>query len=423
RNDLLQALGLLGSRQLDGTVLQAMTVNGPKSGLTIDKLCDTGRIEEEFTSEFEFDTGRLLEILALQGKSVGLALARSAANSLRRFQISGPQLGLDKRAIVDVIVDVDRVIERNPSPKTEQDIYLLKDRFEIGYRLGANFGIYKDFIYTRAFTLVYPVRSVHESELDNGFIVNALLPIHLRNGNVPENFVLMTEHYFESGAGIQIENPELLISPVLIVGGSRIRLWRSIFDHRDPSHYTLYRDRSDFLQTKLEALLRVFIFKLPVFKSLHSWGTATGRGSVFTAAELASKEGNDSIVAAMVDGDFRRIEPRERQFDLTNTFSAKERHWKFLFWGGTRTRELDQIVLKSPEAVRTGIQFKTMSESDRNILGNREQKSASVETFTDAKKPGQYQLNVRVMSYDAATQEKHLEHRYLSFINGLSVTG
>ncbi|MES2965747.1 MAG: hypothetical protein V4760_17835 [Bdellovibrionota bacterium] len=423
RNDILQGLDLIGARQLDGSLLQLLPATGPQASFDIDKLCDTKQVAQEFTSEFELDTARIIQIVARQAQHISAGLARSGVNKMRRFQLSGPQLGLDKRAIVDVIFDVDRVIERNPDPKTEQDVYLLKDRFEIGYRLGANFGIYKDFIYTRAFTLVYPVRSVREAELNNGFIVNALLPAQLRMGNVPENYVLMTEHYFESGTGIQIENLDAFISPVFIAGGSRVRLLRSIFDHRDPAHYTLYRDRSDFVQGKLEALVRLYILKIPVFKALNTWGTATGRGSVFTAEELAAKEGSDSVLAAMVDGDFRKIEPRERQFALTNSFSNKVRDWKFLFWSGQRTKDLEQIVLTSPDVQRDGIQFKTMRESDRNVLGNREQKSVSVETYTDVSKPGQYQLNVRVMSFDTATDEKHLDGRYLSFINGLSVTG
>lgn len=423
RNDLVQSLGLVGARQADGRVIQLIPLSGPKENFTMDKLCDMKAVEAEYTSALQFDVPQIAEVVQRAGRKFGLELTRKGINSMRRFQFSGPQLGLSEHLIGDVIVDIDRTIDRNPNPTTEQDIYLVKDRVEIGIRLGALYGIYKDFTYTRTYTLVYPGRSVKESELTNGFIVNLLLPFDVEKGKLPEKYVLMTEHFLENGLGIQIENPEALISPVLIAGGSKIRLWRSVFDHRDPSKFLLYRDRSNFQQTKLEALARLFIFKIPVFKALNQWGVTSGRGAIFTSQDMTDPRIAKAVFAAMTDGDVESVEGRESRFELTNDFSSKERHWQFLFWSGNREKALDQIVMKADGNSERRIQFRTMRDSTRNFLGNKEHKSASVEAYADATKPGRYQINVRVMSLDQVTQEKHMESRYLSFMNGLSPDG
>lgn len=423
RNGIVKGFGLVGARQADGTVIQLIPQNINRADYTLKKRCDMEQVAEQYTSAFEMGLPQIANVIKIASRKFGLDFARKSINSLRRFQISGPQLGLSEHLVSDVIVDIDRTFERNPNPTSERDIYLLKDRVEIGFRLGAVYGVYKDFTYTKSYTLVYPARSIRDAELNNGFLVNLLLPLSIERGDVPEQYVLMTEHYIESGTGVQLENPDWLISPVLRVGGARVRLWRSIFDHRDPSHYVLYRDRSNFVQAKLEAMLRLFIFKLPVFTELHKWGVTTGRGSIFTAEELSKSEHSEALFSAIRDGDFKSISERERKFELTNAFDVKERRWNFLFWSGTRYKELDQIVMTEKDMSQSRIQFRTMSDSSKNFLGNKEQKSVSVEAFADAAKPGQYQLNVRVMSWDSVTQEKHMENRYLSFINGLSIDG
>src|SRR5690606_9612077 len=124
-----------------------------------------------WTQSFEGHLGTLLAPLRRSITSALITTAQGAVNGTRRIVLSPNNVSLEPNIIAEVILDLRREIKRNPNPSSEQNMYIVKDHMEVGLRTGVKFGIYKDAIYTRAFTLTYPTRSMNEARMNNEFIV------------------------------------------------------------------------------------------------------------------------------------------------------------------------------------------------------------------------------------------------------------
>lgn len=422
RNDLVRHLGLLGERQRDGKQIQLLSVATDKSQYEYGARCNNSEIQSQYTTPFEFDLETLLQPI---GRSIWrnlLDLARDSIGGTKSLVLSSAQFERQLSGISEVTFALKRDIERNPSPTSEKDIYLVRDGFEVGLRLGVQYGLFVDTIYKRKFSLVYPARSLAEARLNNGFIFNLLLPNNIRKGLLPDSFVLKTEHYLEIRKGLETNWGLVSVAPVIEAASGKVKLWRSIYDHRDPKKYILYRDRSDFSQESLKGFLRLSLIKIPVFRSLSSWGQAVGKGVIFSEDEVRGNSKIESdIVQAIGSGDFSGIESKEKSFFITNHFERSSKDWKFLFWSGGADKKLDRVDLFVDGEDQKSIHYKTSQQNAWAFFSAKERRKLSVEVYSSLDGKEQFQLNISVIGVDPKTQDKEMGNQYLSFINGLAV--
>lgn len=269
RNDLVRSFDLVGERGDDGQQIALIPVDLSPERISYDLACDDSAIEQDFTSDFDFDLDYLLKPFVITVLRGFLDIARGVLNDAREISIGPSRLGLSSHAIAEVLFNVKRAYERNPTPTSEQDLYIFQDHFEIGLRLGASFGVFKDATNIRRFSVSYPVRSVEEGRLKDYFIADLLLPLHVSQGKLPAKYVLLTEHYIEHATGIEVEAGTGMAAPNLEAKVARVLLLRSFLDHRDPERYILYRDRSRYTEVSLELYARIGLLELPVLGTLR----------------------------------------------------------------------------------------------------------------------------------------------------------
>jgi hypothetical protein len=424
RNNLLQSLGLVGARQDDGTTITLLPVATDHEAFSLKVVCESNPNKKEILDHYQFTaTNDIIRPILFTLKRQLFTLAQTATSGERRivldsrkFKISSP------RPVGEIIININRTIERNPAPTTEQDLFLVKDHMELGVRAGVAVGPYADLIERYSWELAYPARSAYEGSINNGFIVNVLLPRDAREGKLPDSYVLKTEHSFGVETGIEAENLGAAVTPGLKAGVSQIKLWRSIYDHRDGQRAVLYRDRQKLTQADFDIFARVLILKLPVFDQLKNWGAATGKGVILSAEDLTDPAVSNMVDDAVVQGDFSALASKETDFFSDDSFNHSLKKWSLILFRGTTEKRMDRIEINTDQK-KNVIQFKTSKGSTSFLPAARLEKTAAVELFADPASPSTMELQVSVMGTNSNTSDKDLAQRYLRFVNGLSVDG
>lgn len=421
RNDLVHHFGLLGETTPSGPI-RMLSVNQQLLEVGFDDHCDQKQIAADgFTEDFDFDMGKILHVVADSLAGMLTDTATAAINGQRKIVIAADRLQLNPFFVTEVILNPRREIERNPNPTSQHDLWIVKDHLEIGLRLGAGFGIYKDVVRSWGYTLAYPVRTQDEGRYKNNFLVNVLLPLNISRGNLPSSYVLQTSHYLESGQGVNIDNRLAVISPGLRLGfADKVYLWRSIIDRRDPARTVVYRDKATYAQTIAEAFVRLGPVKLPFMDDLHKWGSANGKGVIYNST--LSPQQYSSVLKAVANGDFSEIAHLEQSFALANKFDHRARTWNLLIVSGRSDRRMDQISL-SGGADKQVIQYAVSKEKTDGIplITSKETRRLQVEVYTN---PGdtsnQFQVQLSAIGVDRNTTARELSEAYLNFINGLA---
>ena len=424
RNDLITNFNLVGQKDRAGRTLEIMPLILTPEQMEFDLACKPADLEGS-TVDFNFSTDFLMRPIYRSALNALMGMATSTINSSRNITFHDAELEFRGNIISQMIFDLRREVEQNPNPKSENDLFIVRDHFEIGMRLGAAFGLYKDFLYTRTYSLAYPVRTREEARLNNGFIVNVLLPRDVRTGNLPPKYVLHTDHFFQSGIGIDADDVTKPIALTIRAKLSKARVLRSIIDHRSDEKIVIYRDRTDYSEAFLRAFVRAGVVKLPLLTTFAQWGSASGAGSVITKADLdADPTLEKSIHAAATTGDFSGLKVKEEDFFLRNRFEARNFNWSFIFWRGQTDSRLDRISIdrEGDNDDENLLQFRTNRSRSWSFLGRSEKKTVTAEVLATPDQKS-YQLKLKVGCLDSSTKDKELEDNYLFFINGLSVTG
>lgn len=423
RNDLVTALRLEGSPSSNGAPIKLLPVDLRSTTINFDLVCDEEELAREHTSNYDFDLDFLLRPVAKTALRALLDTARGTLNDTRHITLNHAEAGFDASIIAQVILNVSRTYEKNPFPTSEEDLFIFQDHMEVGLRLGGSYGAFKDAVYSRHFTLSYPARSVEEARLKDGFIANIFLPLDVAHGKLPKKYVLKTEHHFESGAGVELDNMGSLVSPTLRARGARILLLRSFLDHRDEGQYLIYRDRAKYDEASLKLFARIGFLKLPLMETLKQWGSSTGVGSRFKAAEALDPTTSIDIQKALLEGDFQGLKEVESKFRLRSNFRQTGSGWDLVFWRGHRENRLERIRVFDAEENqrRDGLQYRARRDRSWSFLGTKERREFLVEVFSAPNvRDTTMHLNVVVRGLDTNTTDKEMENNYLFFVNGLS---
>jgi hypothetical protein len=424
RNDLVQHLNLIGETLPSGKKIALLPMTATEEELNYDLKCDKEEIAKDYGTVFDYNSSSLVKPIA---KGLGIAIAdltRGLINSSRTYTLADSELGFVKSQIAQVILNFRREIERNERPTSEKDIYIVKDHLEVGLRLGVAYGAFADATYTRSYTLAYPMRTMAEARTNNGFLVNVLLPRDIRNGNLPEQYVLKTEHFIENGAGVEFDNLGSPVSVGVRAKVSKVMLMRSILDHKNPQKITVYRDSANFPQLAYRAFLKLAILRLPFLEGQKNWGHAYGAGSVFTSEQLAQNPGlQDQIDLAVTTGDFTGVAPHETKFQVDDKFNNGESKWNLLFFGGTKNTRLDVLSVGSTGEQTETIQYRMDRSNKATFFGNTERRNIRVEVYSDPKQiSNDVELRLTVSNFDSNTRDKDLGDKYIRFINELSTS-
>ncbi len=414
RNDLLKHLSLIGQNDRNGNVIAEIPVS---SDTDFHKVCSPEDLEEA-TLDFDWNAGVVTKP-AFRAAFNGLTdLAVNAIGQTKHITLSGAEIGFEGGLISQVILNLRREIETNPKPKSASELYIVRDHFEVGMRLGYSFGIYKDYVYSRAFSMSYPVRTKEEARWNNGFIVNFLLPKNIKEGKLPEKYVLHTDHFIERGYGVDLDNMTNVVSLTVRGRASKARLMRTVLDHRNKDKVIIYRDRTDYAEVLMRTFARLVLVRLPLMTTYKRWGNSSGAGSVLTKEELQ----NVDIQKAVVNGDFSELFTKETQFQMSNQFREQDLNWNLIFLRGRNSARFERIHLEHDGVSDEFVQYRTSRMNSWNFINGSENRTTAVQVLAE-KGDGNFQLKVTNVVVDTNTRDNELEDDYLRFVNNLSPDG
>lgn len=414
RNDLLHHLGLIGQNDRNGNVIAEIPVS---SDTGFHQVCQPSDLEDS-TVDFDWNSDVLTKPVLRASMNALTDLAVTTIGQTRHITLSGAEIGFESGVISQVILNLRREIEINPRPKSANELYIVRDHFEVGMRLGYSFGLYKDYAYSRAFSLAYPARTRQEARWNNGFIVNLLLPKEIQKGKLPEKYVLHTDHFFERGYGIDLDNMTEPVALTVRPRYSKARIMRTIVDHRNKDRVVVYRDRTQYSEVLLRSFVRLVLVKLPLVTTLSRWGNSAGAGSVLTAKDLETID----LTRVVVGGDFSELYEKEKKFQIQNQFQQQDFNWNLVFLRGRNFGRLETIQIEQDGSTDEFMQYRSSHMSSWSLISGSESRTSAVQVLAE-KGEGNFQIKVTNHILDSSTHDGELENEYLRFINNLSPDG
>lgn len=261
--------------QLYDWVERPETLQVNRNLTTSDSRVQEGELVDGLFPEFhqDFDGGMVKRLKPyLQGLSHLLyGGGRLLLSSFNGLDIAPLELGIDNGLIKRVLFGYNRSIERNQKPTGPDDRYLVKDTFKIGFRLGSGLVISGDVSYVKEYTLIYPVKSRAEGELQNKFILNLLLPYDVHADKLPDQHVLVLSDSLEGRGRIKIGNAMSVIGQS--VSTSEINLGRTYVSQKTPDKAFVFTDASLFTELAYRISLELGAIGIPVFRHALRQGT------------------------------------------------------------------------------------------------------------------------------------------------------
>jgi hypothetical protein len=437
RNQLVQAFDLVGEATPSGAIalLDVDRHISTADGHVVDGELIDGVFEgatQDFDSYWEEFLGPVWE----QVKLAGVGVFQQTIGSVPGLIFDEDSVGLPKGLLIGVYITIKREVEENPIPTGDHDYYLVRDRMLLGLRVGGEFLATATVGYWRSYTLVQPAGTREEAHSIGGTILNVRLPYHVWKDQLPENYVLLRESYYDVRAGATTQWLDGRLPPVGATWtGGAVRISRDVLSQKD-GQTLAYQDASNYVDSRLDAWLNLVILRLPLAGASGRTGTLKGRLFVLpTEAVREEPAWSDALSRLIRDGDFSGIEGRTSGLNVHSDFWAADGFAGLFILAGQSTATRNDRVTLTPIPGPAGLsqpagaeqrfsQYRTGSRGFWAFLDlgeNRLQTVTSV-TRSDGIRTG-WETPQIVSTYfqrDRNTFDDELGEGYLRFVNGIA---
>ena len=432
RNDLVKAFGLEGEVVSSGKTIEKISIN--KNLTTADGVVVEGKLKKTTIPGYTQDFGHYIQqafqpFTSYLNKLI-IKETQGVIGVVNRITVDPVDIGADRGLIAQVIVNISRDVERNPHPTSDDDMFLVKDHYELGFRLGYGLVLSGEAAYVKRFTLVYPVRTEAAGLLHQNTLIDIFLPFRVFAKKLPEKYFLIREDYLETRGRVRFPMDTLIGTEGTF---SRVLLGRSFATNRYEDSMLVYNDTTVYSELAFRVFMELGIVKLPFARASEEFGGRINGTLYLVPNEDISQDQvlSMGIGRAIVKGDYIELEDYIREISIHDMFEASS--YKFTLLGllkyerRTRTDEIrivDKDVLHGTVRERYLFQHKYYKKRSWRFFDNGETHSVNIDTFHGvAPEEGQDLGRVVHLSYfvnDKNTKNKELEEGYLKFINGIS---
>jgi hypothetical protein len=383
----------------------------------------------DFITDFDYS---LSDVLNPMGKSFLNTLSDASTwlvGQAKTYNIQAPEIGIDVGLVADILFNVKREVEENPQPTNHMEKYLVKDTFLVGFRLGANFGVFADTELIREYTLVYPVRSVEDARYQKGFIVNILMFKDLiTRQDLPEKYVLSTDHYINYRTGLRLDPQGQPIAPRIDAGIQRVHLLRSVLDHKDENNVRVFRERSNATELFLKAYVRLLILRIPVLSAVTGMGNSVGYGYEISKEEFGNNSFVNAVKDAVTNGDFATLDSKKKAFRFTNKFKNSSFDLGPVGMSYNKRRSADHIYAvknDSNDWEKVNDQVELYTKSGVTLLWPKELREKRLRVYSNQASNGdvEYSFDSSFSIEDSNTKTAELQNIYLKNLNKASRSG
>ncbi len=441
RNQLVEAFRLLGVKTPQGKAIELLPVDTKLT--TDDGRVVNGRLMqsnfEGYTQDFgnSFQEGLRPTLKGIEHQVIDFL--RTNLNSLDTIDIPAEDFGLDDGIISKVILSLDRSITFNPHPSSTDDVFLVRDTFKVGFRLGFGFVVSGDAAFIKKYTIIYPVKSRSEGEYQGHFFLNLFLPYQIMTKTMPKRHVMISEDYLEGRGRIKVGLDNVIpITPVNLsssLSASKIYLKRTLINKKYEEKVSVYEDKSIYNELAFRISASLWHLKLPIAKIQSSNGEINRFVYEVRNDEVASnKDLADALESAIrynqLD-DLNRFVPKRK---IHSDFDRSVR--RFGFFNFLQVKSLlrfDDIDvtdnLDDPDNLLEyeKLQLQSLRQLSWNLFDNGEAHDIEV-TFSSKVKASETKdggkeldspwIHLSFQHSDKNTRNFELEKGYINFVNG-----
>ncbi|MDZ4663165.1 MAG: hypothetical protein SGJ18_16260 [Pseudomonadota bacterium] len=357
-------------------------------------------------------------------KAIGKTGLELGTCGLEKLSLEPVWFGWDKGVVVEVLVSICRDVVKNPEPKDDTDIWLVRDIVKLGLRGGFGLVVVGDVSLIKQFTLVYGAGTKQEAKNGYDKILNVLLPLEVQSGNLPNKYVLIREDYI--APRVRIRTDDINWFPIgADLTDTQYFLNRTVVTNRGDNNIIFYQDKSIYNEIATKLFFDLQVTRLSFFK--HSKIIAGGMtGAAWSINEKSIGENSVSkqiLTEVIRTGDFSKIGSVKgiQEFQI-NAKILNSTFWGLNFLGfyGVESKErTDFVQVEGPNGEGKQEFFKDTIERKRgwSFFGLSENDLFSVKGYLA--KSGAV-VSLEVVLSDSDTESAELDNGYHKFLNGLT---
>lgn len=197
RNELVKVLGLEG-QHVRGNPVTIMPVNMKLS--SSNGAVKNGKIVKSKVDGYQTELGDYFDGLVVRPavealKRMGKMAIQKGLCGVQKISVDAVFVGISNGVVAEVLPTVCRDYVKNHNNKSDKDIWLIRDQVTLGIRGGfAVEGLAVENDVVAKYTLIHGARTEQEAINADDKIINALLMLDVKHGNLPEQFVLLREY-------------------------------------------------------------------------------------------------------------------------------------------------------------------------------------------------------------------------------------
>lgn len=420
RNQLVKAFQLVGEQLPSGGRLELLPVDRAveQRAVPSEKHGVPG-YSVDFSPEVKsMVTDPLMEKIQRGLKSGAINLI-GAVNSI---SLEPDWFGWDDGVIARVILNVNRTIVKNPSPKSYADAYIVRDDFKIGARLGYGMVISGDVAYVRGYSLIYPAATRAEAMDRPRYLLQILGSSYSQaQAQLPPGHILIHESYLEGRGRLNIDGGPISIGYEASL--SRFDLTRSLISRRHQDRIVLVEDESLYTEMAQRIYTKLLLLKITHFK----WSDQNGQVNR-DAYELPVDKGSliDEVIFA---NDFSGVKEKAQRRKLKSDFWQQVTEINLLgFWKKKKIIRRDLIEVATQDESGQWVQGRTKlvvdvgAEQNWRLVLDGEDHIKRVH-FSSDMSGSQFAdplLRISFTHHDRNATVDEFENGYISFIDGLA---
>lgn len=431
RNQLVKAFDLTGETLPNGKVIGLMPYNSKLT--TPDKIVVDGKLNIfRLPGYKQFFGPRIKELipLILQNiRDVVVDMTVEGLSAIRYIKLNPQWIGVETDAISRIRVKMDREIEPNPFPTNEDDQFLVRDTLSLGVRLGYGKFLSGDVSYIRKYTVVSPVRTMHDARFHKHFIISLALADRIKKFTSKQRFAAVVEDILEFRGRLKAR-PEDGAGLGADAALSKIYLDRYFISRRQPDKLIYFEDDGHLRQLAYKIYFQfvyLFHYRIPFFRRSFQHGELKRSYVYLDIPDSGEDPGREyALKKLLVDGDSTYIKKLGTHKTIDDTFF--QRKTKFNLFNIFTLRAIYRVdrlkVLDPPASGEFYYQIESHKRKTWRFFDNGERIGSSVRmtcrsTRTRAIKEPVLTITFQVSDKNTANEE--LNDWYIPFINAVSL--
>ena len=280
----------------------------------------------------------------------------------------------------DLLINLAREVVPNPSPRGPLDQFIIEDRMTIGGRLAVGYIGRAGGSFRRRYRLAYTAPSVWEARLHGNQALNWFLASNIRDGNLPEEFVLMRTEEWGPGISAGTSDP-FEITPGADASFDWLQTERTVVARR-PDSAMVWRDAGHALRGEARAWFKIFLPRITLWRRTHETGAHAGH---LYRVERAVR--TDEELSTLLQGDAAELQAvaseAPRATDVR--YATLTRMLNLVFFRWQRRDREDWLALANANGTPIGEQYQVSHRRGYRwaFLDNGERFSHHVEGILD----------------------------------------